>query len=64
VNVEVLAMDVTGMVSEGLAIHALAKNIIVKIPMTGYGLKAVHAVSTPQPYGVSPDGHRSGEVRV
>ncbi len=45
VNAEVLATDAAGMVAEGLAISALAKNIIVKIPMTGDGLKAVKALS-------------------
>ena len=45
VNAEVVATETAGMVKEGLAISALARNIIVKIPMTGEGLKAVHALS-------------------
>ena len=45
VNAEVLATDTAGMVAEGLSISALASNIIVKIPMTGDGLKAVKALS-------------------
>jgi transaldolase len=45
VNAEVLAADAPGMVTEGLALSALSSNIIVKIPMTGEGLKAVRALS-------------------
>ncbi len=45
VNAEVLATDAAGMVAEGLTLSALAKNIIVKIPMTGDGLKAVRSLS-------------------
>jgi len=45
VNAEVLATDTEGMVAEGLVISQLASNIIVKIPMTGDGLKAVRALS-------------------
>ncbi len=45
VNAEVLATDAKGMVEEGVVLSGLAENIIVKIPMTGDGLKAVKALS-------------------
>jgi transaldolase len=45
VNAEVLSTDVEGMVKDGLALASIAENIIVKIPMTGDGLKAVKALS-------------------
>ncbi|HEY9593933.1 MAG TPA: fructose-6-phosphate aldolase [Spirochaetia bacterium] len=46
VNAEVLATDAAGMIEDGLALSAIAENVIVKIPMTGDGLKAVRALST------------------
>lgn len=45
VNAEVPATGAEGMVSENKAISSIASNIIVKIPMTGDGLKAVKALA-------------------
>lgn len=45
VNAEVLATDAAGMVAEGADLSAIAPNIIVKIPMTADGLKAVTALA-------------------
>ena len=45
VNAEVLATGAEAMVAEGVAISSIAPNIIVKIPMTGDGLKAVSALA-------------------
>lgn len=41
VSAEVLSTDYAGMVSEGDELAKIAKNIVVKIPMTGEGLKAL-----------------------
>lgn len=41
VSLEVTALDADGMVEEGRKLAALAPNVVVKIPMTVEGLKAV-----------------------
>ena len=41
VNAEVLAEDTAGMVAEARELVKISPNIVVKIPMTGSGLKAV-----------------------
>lgn len=41
VSAEVLSTDYAGMVSEGDELSKIAPNIVVKIPMTGEGLKAI-----------------------
>ncbi len=41
VSLEVTALDVNGMVEEGKKLAALGDNVVVKIPMTIEGLKAV-----------------------
>lgn len=45
VSAEVTAVDAEGMVREGLALKRLADNIVVKIPMTLEGLKAIRSLS-------------------
>lgn len=45
VSAEVTALDHDGMVREGLDLRALADNIVVKIPMTLEGLKALRTLS-------------------
>lgn len=44
-EVKATTMDAEGMIAEGRQIAALHPNMIVKIPMTGEGLKAVKALS-------------------
>ncbi|MBI1838525.1 MAG: fructose-6-phosphate aldolase [Flavobacteriia bacterium] len=46
VSAEVIATDLDGMIREGEALAALHKNIVVKIPMTIEGIKAVKYFST------------------
>jgi transaldolase len=46
VSAEVIATDFDGMVREGEALAALHKNIVVKIPMTIEGIKAVKYFSS------------------
>ncbi len=46
VSAEVIATDFEGMVREGEALAALHKNIVVKIPMTLDGIKAIKYFST------------------
>ncbi len=41
VSLEVLATDTEGMISEGLKLAALGKNVVVKIPMLPAGMEAV-----------------------
>jgi len=43
---EVISLDTSGMVKEGRAISKIHKNMIVKIPMTGDGLKAVKILTS------------------
>jgi len=45
VSAEVVSMDAEGMVNEAVALHGLSDNIVVKIPMTMEGLKAVRILS-------------------
>lgn len=42
---EVMSDDAQGMIKEGKQIAAIHKNMVVKIPMTGEGLKAVNALA-------------------
>jgi transaldolase len=46
VNGEVISLDAEGMVEEGRKLAAFHKNIVVKIPMTTEGLKAVKILSS------------------
>ncbi|OEH85418.1 fructose-6-phosphate aldolase [Desulfuribacillus stibiiarsenatis] len=41
ISAEVISLDAVGMVKEARPLAALSKNIVIKIPMTGEGLKAV-----------------------
>lgn len=45
VSAEVIALDAEGMIKEAKVLARLAKNIVVKIPLTKEGLKAVKALS-------------------
>jgi transaldolase len=45
VSAEVTALDAEGMVREGLELRKIAENIVVKIPMTLEGLKALRVLS-------------------
>ena len=45
VSAEVTSLDSEGMIREAREIHQWAENIVVKIPMTEAGLKAVHTIS-------------------
>ena len=45
VNAEVVSLDAEGMVKEGKKLAKIHKNIVVKIPMTTEGLKAVRKLS-------------------
>ncbi len=46
VNAEVISLDSDGMIKEGRELARLHKNIVVKIPMTKEGLKAVKVFSS------------------
>ena len=46
VSAEVVALDAEGMVREAKVLAGIAKNIVVKIPMTEEGLKAVKKLSS------------------
>jgi len=46
VNLEVLSTDSRGMLEEAKKLSALGGNVVVKIPMTEEGMKAVRALST------------------
>jgi len=46
VNGEVISLDAEGMVEEGRKLAAYHQNIVVKIPMTTEGLKAVNILSS------------------
>jgi transaldolase len=45
VSAEVTALDAAGMVAEGLELRKIADNIVVKVPMTLEGLKALRIFS-------------------
>jgi transaldolase len=46
VNGEVVSLDAEGMVTEGRKLAAMHPNIVVKVPMTTEGLKAVKVLSS------------------
>lgn len=46
VSLEVLSLDHEGMVSEGRALSRIGKNVVVKIPMTSEGLRAVRHLAS------------------
>jgi len=46
ISAEVVALDCEGMVREGLEWRKVASNIVVKIPMTTEGLKAIRILSS------------------
>lgn len=45
ISAEVIALDAEGMVREGRELAAIHKNIVIKIPMTTEGLKAVKTLA-------------------
>ncbi len=45
ISAEVVSLDAEGMVREGLELRKIADNIVVKIPMTLEGLKAIRTLS-------------------
>ena len=45
ISAEVIALDAAGMVKEGCELAAIHKNIVIKIPMTTEGLKAVKTLA-------------------
>ncbi len=45
VSAEVTALDAEGMVSEALSLRKIADNIVIKVPMTLEGLKALRSLS-------------------
>jgi transaldolase len=45
ISAEVISIDAKGMIEEGEKLAALSKNIVVKVPMTEEGLKAVKVFS-------------------
>ncbi len=45
VSAEVISLDADGMVKEAIPLSEINKNIVIKIPMTGEGLKAVKKLS-------------------
>jgi transaldolase len=45
VSAEVTALDAAGMVAEGLELRKIAENVVVKIPMTLEGLRALRSLS-------------------
>lgn len=45
VSAEVIAADAEGMIEEARELAAIAANVVVKIPMTAEGLKAVHVLA-------------------
>ena len=46
VSAEVTALDSIGMIEEGLLLRKIAENIVVKVPMTLEGLKAIQEFSS------------------
>lgn len=45
VSAEVIALDADGMVAQGTKLSEIARNVVVKLPLTGEGLKACQALS-------------------
>ena len=50
VSAEVISLESTGMVSEAHELIKLAKNIVIKVPLTREGLKAVKILSAAVSY--------------
>lgn len=46
ISAEVVSLDANGMVEEALPIADLHRNIVIKVPMTMEGLKAVHRLAS------------------
>ena len=46
VSLEVIALDTDGMVREGRELMQFGPNVVVKVPMTGEGLKAVRILKS------------------
>lgn len=44
VSAEVIAVEAPGMIAEAMRLAAVSTNVVVKIPMTAEGLKAVHSL--------------------
>ena len=45
VSAEVTALDAEGMLDEALSLRKIADNIVIKVPMTLEGMKALRALS-------------------
>lgn len=45
VSAEVISLDAPGMIAEAKKLSAISENVVIKIPMTAEGLKAVRALS-------------------
>lgn len=45
ISAEVIALDAPGMIAEGRELAKIAKNIVIKVPMTAEGLKATKVFS-------------------
>ena len=45
ISAEVIALDAAGMIAEGRKLVKIAPNIVIKVPMTGEGLKATQVFS-------------------
>ncbi|PKN13023.1 MAG: fructose-6-phosphate aldolase [Deltaproteobacteria bacterium HGW-Deltaproteobacteria-4] len=45
ISAEVIALDAPGMIAEGRELVKIAKNIVIKVPMTSEGLKATQVFS-------------------
>jgi transaldolase len=45
ISAEVISLEAEGMVTEGRELAAIHENIVIKVPMTEEGLKAVHRLS-------------------
>lgn len=46
ISAEVVSLDAEGMVKEALPLADIHKNIVIKVPMTAEGMKAVHQLTT------------------
>lgn len=45
ISAEVVSLDAEGMVKEALPLAGIHKNIVIKVPMTAEGMKAVHQLA-------------------
>jgi len=45
VSAEVISLDAAGMVQEAIDIATWSPNVVIKVPMTAEGLKAVHQLT-------------------